>query len=178
MKKLILTFIVFYFGLLSIFANNQIVISGLNNKDSFEDIINFFADYWKIDSVNFVVIFQQFPAHGHRGSAEYQEIPEHKLKNAVIKIDKNLDFNTLRMTLIHELIHIKQFYYKELIKMDTKHYCWKEKDFPNIKAVSYKNRPWEQEALSNEKRLYLLYLKAKKEEKIIAKKKATIKNGR
>lgn len=122
MKKLEFTFIVFYFGLSTSLANNQITISGINHKDSFKDIVNFFADYWNIDSVNFVVIFQQFPKQEYRGSAEYQEIPKYHLKNAVIKINKNLDFNTLRMMLIHELVHIKQFYYKELVKIDNKYY--------------------------------------------------------
>lgn len=168
MKKLGITFIIFYLSLSYSLAENQIVITGTQHKEVYEDIVKFFADYWRIDSVNFVVVFQNFPQHGHRGYVDYQEVSEYNLKNVIIKLDANLKYQELRTTLIHELIHVKQFFYKELIKLSPIHFVWKGQDFLNINKVDYKKLPWEKEALSNEKKLYLMYLSYQKKGKVLA----------
>ena len=53
--------------------------------------------------------------------------------------------------LSHELIHLKQYYNKELMIIKDSIY-WKN-ELINIFSISYKNRPWEIEAYADQKNI-------------------------
>jgi hypothetical protein len=70
----------------------------------------------------------------------------------IIFIDK-LDRNENITTLSHELIHLKQYYKKELILIDNgKIPIWKG-DTINLNEYTYENRPWEKEAYDNQNKI-------------------------
>jgi hypothetical protein len=55
-------------------------------------------------------------------------------------------------TLAHELVHVKQYFRKELTYANTGEFCWKKR---NAGGYKYENQPWEKEAFRMEKELFL-----------------------
>jgi len=74
------------------------------------------------------------------------------LKNGiVVLVDFTRDHNTLIKTLIHELVHVKQFIDKRLIKVDNDYY------FEGVIYTckdTYRERPFEVEAFETSELIY------------------------
>lgn len=64
-----------------------------------------------------------------------------------IYIKENLSYEEMKLTLSHELIHVKQMNDSKLSIFDNG-YVWNKDSF-NYKNVSYKSRPYEIEAFDN-----------------------------
>ena len=64
----------------------------------------------------------------------------------LVEINKNKVFYEQILTLAHELVHCKQFFYKELYEKDSIIY-WKKKPYYND---VYEEQPWEIEAFTKE----------------------------
>jgi hypothetical protein len=70
----------------------------------------------------------------------------------IIFIDKLNRYESIT-TLSHELIHLKQYYNKDLILLDNiKIPIWKG-DTIDVKDYTYENRPWEKEAYNNQNKI-------------------------
>ena len=67
----------------------------------------------------------------------------------VVELDVRQDADTFKNTLLHELIHIEQFYQGRLLDAGSMHFKWNGKktliDTSNLDA--YNNLPWEREAI-------------------------------
>ncbi len=68
-------------------------------------------------------------------------------RNFRIFIHKGLKPRTQAKVLAHEMVHVKQYYMRELRIKSQKEVCWHEECFPNFSHILYQNRPWEQEAI-------------------------------
>lgn len=69
----------------------------------------------------------------------------------IIWINPNESRNDYIEILSHELIHLKQYYTKELFIVNNNIY-WRNENI-NINDYTYEKRPWEIEAFSNQKEL-------------------------
>jgi hypothetical protein len=69
----------------------------------------------------------------------------------IIWINPNESRNSYIEIISHELIHLKQYYTKELMIINNNIY-WKNEKI-NIDDYTYEKRPWEVEAFSNQKEL-------------------------
>jgi len=65
---------------------------------------------------------------------------------------RNMTFLEQMHTLAHELVHVKQYFRKELTYANTGEFCWKKR---NAGGYKYENQPWEKEAFRLEKELFL-----------------------
>ena len=70
-----------------------------------------------------------------------------------IELQSNMDEETYIKTLLHELVHLRQWV-KGTLKMKSGKFVWKGED---IHHIDYMNQPHEIEAFSEEKTLYNKY---------------------
>jgi hypothetical protein len=73
----------------------------------------------------------------------------------IVELDVRQDMVTFRNTLLHELVHVEQFYQGRLLDAGTMHFKWNGKktliDTSNLDA--YNNLPWEREAIERSTKL-------------------------
>lgn len=63
-----------------------------------------------------------------------------------LEINKTLDEFDLVSTVIHEMIHVKQYARKELFQRVDGRTRWKSRWFARYESLSYEDQPWEKEA--------------------------------
>jgi len=72
-----------------------------------------------------------------------------------IEVEKTLSYEELIKTMLHELIHVKQYVKGELVEERAGSACgattWKKKDHTK---TPYSKQPWERQAFKNEEKLY------------------------
>ena len=76
-------------------------------------------------------------------------LEEDSNREFTVTIRKGLSIQELIGTLVHEMIHVKQYARKELRNVNGRT-LWKKKDFTD---VDYNDAPWEKEAYELEKTL-------------------------
>ena len=69
-----------------------------------------------------------------------------------ITLRKGMSYKDLVTTLLHEMVHVKQYARKELIQKNVGEYRWK--GVAISKNISYANLPWEKDAYKMEKSLF------------------------
>jgi len=75
-----------------------------------------------------------------------------KKRTFTIEIDKTLKLRQLIMTIVHELVHVKQFARNEMVDRPINgRYRWKSKTVSQ--NISYEEMPWEREALRLQEKL-------------------------
>ena len=70
----------------------------------------------------------------------------------IIYVDKNLNRNEYVSTFSHELIHLNQYFTKELIKNSNNIPIWKGEQI-NLNNTKYQDLPWEIDAFSKQQEL-------------------------
>ena len=73
-----------------------------------------------------------------------------------IRLDEDMDDIELVSTVIHEMVHVKQYAKNEMKQLDGFKTRYNRKVYD--KDVSYQDRPWEQEATDLENLLYLEFV--------------------
>lgn len=73
-----------------------------------------------------------------------------------IRLDADLDDIELVSTVIHEMVHVKQYAKKEMKQLDRFRTRYNRKVYD--KDIIYEDRPWEQEAIDLENLLYLEFV--------------------
>ena len=87
-----------------------------------------------------------------RGVDGYCSMEDDTRRMFTIEIHKNLKLRQLIMTLIHEMVHVKQFARNEMDDFRVNgRYRWKSGSVP--RNVTYYNMPWEKEALRLQEKL-------------------------
>ena len=87
-----------------------------------------------------------------RGVDGYCSMEDDTRRMFTIEIHKNLKLRQLIMTLIHEMVHVKQFARNEMDDFRVNdRYRWKSGTVP--KNITYYNMPWEKEALRLQEKL-------------------------
>ena len=75
----------------------------------------------------------------------YCSMEDDEKRTFTIEVNKTLKLRQLIMTLIHEMVHVKQFARNEMVDYPTNgRYRWKSKTVPQ--NISYEKMPWEREA--------------------------------
>ena len=75
----------------------------------------------------------------------YCSMEDDKKRTFTIEIDKTLKLRQLIRTIVHELVHVKQFARNEMVDRPINgRYRWKSKTVPQ--NISYEEMPWEREA--------------------------------
>jgi len=73
-------------------------------------------------------------------------------KEMTIELKKTDDYKEMVKTIIHEMVHVKQYARKELKQVTSDFYIWKNE---LVKAeIGYENYPWEHEAYKLEELIY------------------------
>lgn len=122
----------------------------LNNALSFVDII---ADTFS-NICNYINLPRKLsiiirPAREAYGRAYYLKDPNTKTgREYVVEIDTRQDRDQFEDTLLHELVHIEQFYEGRLDGSKPGHFKWCKRDISFITASieEYNDLPWEREA--------------------------------
>ena len=87
-----------------------------------------------------------------RGVDGYCSMEDDTRRMFTIEIHKNLKLRQLIMTLIHEMVHVKQFARNEMDDFRVNgRYRWKSGSVP--RNVTYYDMPWEKEALRLQEKL-------------------------
>ena len=112
--------------------------------------INYYADRLLPDLKNLIeleVICRKIPADGTLYSFDQYDYE--------IEINKNLDVETILVTLAHEMVHLKQYATKQLKSKVVKGKeidIWLGKKYKNL---NYLDQPWEKEATKEEYSLFV-----------------------
>jgi hypothetical protein len=96
------------------------------------------------------------PVRAAFGRAFYlKSCAERRNREYIVELDVRQDIATFKNTLLHELIHIEQFYQGRLLDAGSMHFKWNGKktliDTSNLDA--YNNLPWEREAIERSAKL-------------------------
>lgn len=87
-----------------------------------------------------------------RGVDGYCSMKDEEKRTFAIEADKTLKLRQLIMTLIHEMVHVKQFARNEMIDYPINdRYRWKTKTIPE--NTPYDKMPWEREAVRLQEKL-------------------------
>ena len=81
-----------------------------------------------------------------------------------VRLDEDMDDIELVSTVIHEMVHVKQYSKNEMKQLDGFKTRYNRKVYD--KNVSYEDRPWEQEAHDLENLLYLEFVAEQAMEKM------------
>ena len=82
----------------------------------------------------------------------YCSMEDEEKRTFTIEADKTLKLRQLIMTLIHEMVHVKQFARNEMIDYPINdRYRWKTKTIPE--NTPYEKMPWEREAVRLQEKL-------------------------
>lgn len=138
--------------------NSQVVVKNqtkIANK-AVEFVIETACRELEIDSCFIVVSPKKFNDNivirGDRGSCEMR-----KKGFYLINIEDNrIGKNGFIRTLIHELVHVKQFERDELRSIANRKVYWKGRLYekPEIQLMSYRDLPWENEAIESEQVIF------------------------
>ena len=77
-------------------------------------------------------------------------VPIDMLDSYVVIIKPSLSIKDIGLTLAHEMVHVKQYFRKELDGSNCR-FKWKGR---NADGYKYENQPWEREAFRRESDLY------------------------
>ena len=134
----------------SIILRNNIN-NNIKNKPYVDSTIKIGLKKLNIIGVNIIV---KELIHDQRTENYLAYVKKYNDIDYVIWIDDMSKDKTI-LTLSHELIHINQYYTKQLIIEDNNIY-WEHKKYYVKENLNYYLRPWEYEASINEKKLYYL----------------------
>jgi hypothetical protein len=122
----------------------------LNNALSFVDIItDTFSDICNYINLPRRLYINIRPARGVYGRAFYLTEPSTIAgRDYMVEIDARQSKDLFEDTLLHELVHIEQFYEGRLAGGGPGHFKWYKRDISIITSSfeEYNNLPWEREA--------------------------------
>jgi len=123
---------------------NQIEVSGGNRK---ERELALEVVTWcirkmmpRMKTLEISILFDKIDAYGYC-------MEEDSNREFTVTIRKGLSVQELIATIVHEMIHVKQYARKELRNVNGRT-MWKTKDYSD---VNYMDTPWEKEAYKLEK---------------------------
>lgn len=127
--------------------------SDKNNTDIYKKAILFFASELlsktKQKKLKLSVVLKKFTGKSAEESGNCEQISRNNYK---IEINNNKAFQGIISTLAHEMIHVKQGIYGELIMKDNG-FVWKNKLYKSVdidQDNKYDNCSWEKEAYALE----------------------------
>lgn len=130
----------------------------LDNAFNFIDVIkhslNEIKQFVKLPR-NFTIHFR--PIRNAYGRAYYYTPYEYSnTKQYCVEIDVRQDIDVFKNTLIHELVHIEQFYQKRLVNAGPTHFKWKGSKMLIDESTfeTYCDSPWEIEANTRAEFIY------------------------
>jgi hypothetical protein len=138
----------------TIIINNN-VINDISNKPYIDSVINIGLNNLNISGIN--VIVKEF--NNNSNNTNYLGyVKKYNDNDYIIWIDK-MTKDKIILILSHELIHIKQYHTKQLM-IKNSNVFWNNQIVYINDYDDYYQRPWENEAHYNEKKLYY-FIKSK-----------------
>jgi len=134
------------------------------NKQSFKKAASFFCDHLLNRLSKNITVKIKLKKNFYKetkcfGNATWtdSDAKNHNHREFEIEMESDIGPVYLIRTLAHEIVHVKQYARKELIDICVGSYQkWNNKMY-NENMVSYKDLPWEQEAIHLEKEMYKLW---------------------
>jgi len=127
--------------------------SDKNNTELYKKAVLFFADQLlsktKLKKLKLSIILKKFKGNASEESGNCEQITRNNYK---IEVNNNKPFQGIISTLAHEMIHVKQGMYGQLI-MKSNGFVWKNKLYKSVdidKDNQYDNCSWEKEAYTLE----------------------------
>ena len=103
----------------------------------------------RMTSLNVNVILKKMP-EGEFGLCMTDDVMD-DIRNFNIEVNKNISLKDFVSTIIHEMVHVKQFAREEMSVYGMR---WKSKNIPE--KTDYMDLPWEKEAYRLEEKLVKL----------------------
>lgn len=125
---------------------NQVTVLGGKKKEReiAEEVVNWSIKKMmpRMKTLDIIVSFENIDAYGYC-------MQEDTNREYTLTIQKGMSFYDIVSTVVHEMIHVKQYSRRELRNVNGRT-MWKKKDHSN---TSYDDAPWEKEAFKNEQPL-------------------------
>lgn len=139
---------------------NHVLVRGTAQETEFKTQVQFYAQYYALEGLTIVLVFDEELPDNIDGYTLFERIDSLGVQNAYIRIQSHLPLSQQQIVLAHEMVHVKQYYFGELIHHAHHHYTWQGQSIANIKKIAYTDRVWEQEAFAWEKKLWWVYLQS------------------
>ena len=142
--------IVFLFPLLLRAETPVVVISHHYAEKELEAFARWFADEMDWDPNVYILIEFKYDLPGHVAGYtlyEKQENLPQAIHQFMIRLDGSLHVNSLRNTLAHELVHVRQILEGRLVLHSRRHVVWQNESFRGPYWKPHDKRPWEEEAI-------------------------------
>lgn len=92
------------------------------------------------------------------GNATYEELGEYRPRDFIIDIDNTISLDLFARTLLHEMVHIKQWAKGEMVHMEKTGYTKWHREKLDSENMEYYDHPWEIEAHGREEGLLQSFL--------------------
>lgn len=157
--KSVLT-ILFFFSTTSIsLAQNYFYIQGKiskNTKSEIKQELVFFAEFQNIENATISVMRCALPT-GTNATLEFQDNKVSNRKMFLIRINEDLAYTSWQRILAHEMTHVNQYFTQQLVRHSRVSFSWRGKKYVDIQRIRHHKRPWEIEAIEQEKLLLDFY---------------------
>lgn len=136
-----------------VFTDNNLVLNGTDyGIDTLTRVV--LSEVYQMDSVDILIGYMPSPLEGVKLDnglplAAYIVPHPYKEKSYFIFMSRYLDKTTLLIAITHELVHAKQYYSGDLVKIDEAIYIYKG-DTINAMDIEYMERAYERDAYKEE----------------------------
>jgi len=131
--------------------NESIQVHNYSSHERLDTICFAIADHiFKLNDID-IQIYDLPPNFSNLGDLEIQGIAQklpYGKDNYIIFLAGNLSFESVKTTLVHEFIHINQYYYNKLAIIGS-NAIYEGRNYDLLK-VKYEDRPFEKEAFDNQ----------------------------
>lgn len=115
--------------------------------------------------LNVKLVFEEFEKKSREYAFCEWEYENHRAKDYILTINKNLSKKETLLAIAHEMVHVKQYAKGELKDYLRVKKCKWKGEIIDSDAVDYWDHPWEIEAHGREKGLYVKFLESLKRAK-------------
>ena len=148
MKSLIAIFFSVFLGLSVCSAQNYyhvLLDETTYRKEETVELLDQLAQQFGIRNSTFSVRMTGMPK-GTNATIDYVKVDPLGRHMFLIMINRFHRNESITTSLIHEMVHAKQYYHEELVRYDKTDFMWNGIRYRNIAHIEHHRRPWEIEA--------------------------------
>lgn len=116
-----------------------------SNKDECIALLDQLTNQFGIENSTFSIRMTALPK-GTNAIIEYSKVDATGRHNFLIALNRFHRRESITTSLIHEMVHAKQYYHEQLIRYDRTAYKWEGTHYRNVSHIEHHRRPWEIEA--------------------------------
>jgi hypothetical protein len=138
------------------YPHPHVHVIGNNQQQEVIEMVNFYADLLDLGpQISIIVSYDSDLPKGIHGYTMFKAYDgENAVMQVYIKISTEQNANAQRLTLAHEMVHVKQFVKGELVHYGHEKYSWNGIVYTHIHLIPYLRRQWEREAVREQ---YVLF---------------------